>query len=72
MVAAGRRSIVEVVVAAGGDGACTPCGGCRQKIREFGQPGTLICMVDASGAVRLVRSLGELLPDSFGPANLDR
>ncbi|MFI8926358.1 cytidine deaminase [Streptomyces sp. NPDC053474] len=42
-----------------------PCGRCRQLLYEFGGPGLLI--ETASG----VRSLAELLPDAFGPENLD-
>ncbi|GBQ09735.1 cytidine deaminase [Komagataeibacter rhaeticus] len=70
MVMAGGRHIRRVVVCGGGDAACTPCGGCRQKIREFGAPQTPVTMVSPSGTVRLVRTLAELLPDSFGPDNL--
>ena len=66
MVAAGRRRIAEVVIA-GGDLPCPPCGGCRQKLREFAGPDVSVRMVDAEGRTLLVRSLGELLPDSFGP-----
>ena len=56
------------MVVAGDDGApCTPCGGCRQKMREFAEPEMLVRMVDASGAVLLVRSLDDLLPHAFGP-----
>ncbi len=72
MIAAGRQRIAEVVVAGGEGAACTPCGGCRQKIREFAQADILIRMVDAEGAPLLVRTLGALLPDSFGPTNLGR
>ncbi|WP_308402317.1 cytidine deaminase [Streptomyces sp. AN091965] len=42
-----------------------PCGRCRQLLYEFGGPGLLI--ETASG----VRSLAEMLPDAFGPENLD-
>src|SRR3954449_10847330 len=38
MALAGRRRIVEVVVVGGGTGLCTPCGGCRQRLREFAGP----------------------------------
>ncbi|EFH11324.1 cytidine deaminase [Pseudoroseomonas cervicalis] len=66
----GRR-IAELVVAGGGDAPCTPCGGCRQKIREFGRPETLLRIVDATGRERLRLTLAELLPHSFGPETLD-
>lgn len=70
MVAQGGRDIRRVVVCGGGNAACTPCGGCRQKIREFASPRTPVTMVSAGGAVLLVRTLAELLPDSFGPDSL--
>ncbi len=70
MVLAGGRRIVEVVVAGGGTHACPPCGGCRQKIREFAGPGAIIRMVDASGTPLLQSTLGALLPHSFGPEAL--
>ena len=71
MILSGGRAISEVVVA-GGDGGtpCMPCGGCRQKIREFAGPGTPVRVVGETGAVLLVRTLAELLPDSFGPHSL--
>lgn len=70
MILSGSRTIEAVVIAAGGDVACTPCGGCRQKIREFAGPETLVHIVDAAGTLLLSRTLDELLPHSFGPASL--
>jgi cytidine deaminase len=70
MCMAGGRRIAEVVVAGGGDMPCTPCGGCRQKIREFAGPQTPVRMVDAEGRLLLTTTLEDLLPHSFGPANL--
>ena len=72
MVLAGGRRIAELVVAGGGDAPCTPCGGCRQKLREFGGPELVIRVVDAAGQTLLQTSLAELLPHSFGPDNLAR
>lgn len=72
MALAGGRRIAEIVVAGGGVAPCTPCGGCRQKLREFGAAATLVHIVDATGATLLRTSLGELLPHSFGPENLAR
>ena len=72
MVLAGGRFIAEIVVAGAGSAPCAPCGGCRQKLREFGRPDLLVRMVDAEGREVLARTLGELLPDSFGPENLGK
>lgn len=70
MVMSGGRHISEIVIAGGGDQPCTPCGGCRQRIREFASPDAKVTMVNPAGDVLLVRTLGELLPDSFGPDHL--
>ena len=36
MVAAGEKVLTEVYVVAGSEMPVTPCGGCRQKLAEFG------------------------------------
>ncbi len=69
MIAAGRRRIGEMVVLADGAALCTPCGGCRQRIREFADAGTNIHLCGPEGLRRTV-TLGELLPFAFGPDNL--
>lgn len=72
MVAGGDLRIVEVVVMGGtpGDGMlCTPCGGCRQRLREFCAPDVQIHVCGPEGLRRTV-TLEELLPLSFGPENL--
>ena len=70
MVLAGGRRITELVIAALGPAPCPPCGGCRQKIREFAGPEAVIRMVDADGNLLMQDTLGALLPHSFGPQNL--
>jgi cytidine deaminase len=69
MVAGGARQIAEMVVLAGGDRLCAPCGGCRQRIREFAGPDLVIHLCGPEGVRRTV-TLGELLPLAFGPENL--
>ena len=71
MVMAGGTRIAKIAVA-GGDGnlLCTPCGACRQRIREFGSAETPV-MVCGPDRLQRVFTLGELLPESFGPENLD-
>jgi cytidine deaminase len=64
MVAAGEREVVEALVVAAGERLCTPCGGCRQRLSEFGTPQTLVHLCDPGGLRRTV-TLGELLPLSF-------
>jgi cytidine deaminase len=69
MISAGGRRIAEMVVLAEGETLCTPCGGCRQRIREFADRDTPIHLCGPEGVRRTV-TLGELLPLSFGPDNL--
>lgn len=70
MVIAGQNRIAELVVMGGGEGLCTPCGGCRQRLREFA---ALDCPIHIAGpeGLRQRFTLGELLPFSFGPENLN-
>lgn len=73
MIVGGDRRVREIVVMGGtpGDGVlCTPCGGCRQRLREFAAPETHIHVCGPEG-LRRTFTLGELLPHSFGPDNLD-
>jgi cytidine deaminase len=73
MIFAGDRRIEAVAVAGGktGDGTlCTPCGACRQRLREFGAPDLRIHICGPEG-LRRTFTLQELLPHSFGPDNLE-
>ena len=69
MIMAGGRKIDAIAVAGKGDVLCTPCGGCRQRIREFAEAATPIIIADETGE-RARFTLAEILPDSFGPDNL--
>ena len=69
MVAAGGTRIAAAVVVGEGEHLCTPCGGCRQKLREFADGDTPIVVADLE-QVRARFTLGELLPHSFGPEHL--
>ncbi len=69
MVMAGERKATEIAVVGAGEGLCTPCGGCRQKIREFAADTAPVLVCGPEG-VRRRFTLGELLPQSFGPDNL--
>ncbi len=71
MALAGERRIAEILVIGDGEALCTPCGGCRQRIREFAAPETPIHIAGPQG-VRARFTLEELLPHSFGPDNLTR
>jgi cytidine deaminase len=69
MLAAGESRIAEIVVMGEGDSLVTPCGGCRQRIREFAAGDTPIHIAGPEG-IRKSFTLEELLPFSFGPDNL--
>ncbi|WP_146344303.1 cytidine deaminase [Phaeobacter marinintestinus] len=64
MVAAGETELSEVYVVAQSPVPVTPCGGCRQKLAEFGAGDVKVTMATASGT-EMVMSLGELLPGAF-------
>lgn len=73
---------IALAVAADIDAPCSPCGICRQFIREFCPLDLPILMVpsshdpsnpDKAGAKPVTETtLGELLPMSFGPEDLSR
>ncbi|MDB5647680.1 MAG: cytidine deaminase [Methylobacterium sp.] len=69
MVVGGGRVIAELLVLGPGPALVTPCGACRQRIREFAGPEVLVHVADGTG-VRAAFTLGALLPESFGPDNL--
>lgn len=69
MVLDETQTISEVLVVGNTDFMLTPCGGCRQKIREFGNGDTLIHMCGENKVVKTM-TLNELLPESFGPDKL--
>lgn len=70
LIMAGGKTIKEVAVLGNGDVLCTPCGGCRQKIREFAGGDVQIHCCTESGKLLQTFTLNELLPASFGPEHL--
>lgn len=62
----GGKRLAAVAVCDGDGRRLTPCGRCRQVLLEFGGPELLVDGVDGP------RPLADLLPDAFGPADLDR
>ncbi|HWH82776.1 MAG TPA: cytidine deaminase [Burkholderiaceae bacterium] len=69
MVLAGSTRIRAVAVVGSGAALVTPCGGCRQKLREFGAADVPVLIGDAD-TLRATFTLGALLPESFGPEHL--
>lgn len=70
MISAGQRELAKVYVMGPGEHLCTPCGDCRQRIREFATPDTQIMVLSYQGEVLKTYSMETLLPDAFGPENL--
>lgn len=68
-VAQGARKVEAVVVYTPTPAAATPCGACRQVIREFGPDALVVCCTDDERAERRY-TLAELLPAAFGPDQL--
>jgi len=68
-IAAGARSIDAVAVVAGTTRPGPPCGGCRQVLAEFCAAGTRV-LYAAAGGGSVETTLGALLPEAFGAADL--
>ncbi|MDR3471432.1 MAG: cytidine deaminase [Devosia sp.] len=66
MIMGGGKRITRIFVTGPGKVPVTPCGGCRQRIREFADLDTPVIALGVEGEP-LVTTLGELLPHSFGP-----
>ena len=70
MIDAGVRKIDAVAVVTAADEPTPPCGACRQVLWEFG-PEALV-VAETTGGRRLMWALADLLPNAFGPRDLDR
>ncbi|MCQ0990494.1 cytidine deaminase [Jiella marina] len=70
MVMDGGGRIAEIAVVAEKLRACSPCGGCRQRIAEFATPQTRVHLCDARTGVVETVTMGELLPHSFATDSL--
>lgn len=70
--AMGHRDILAVAVSAPKARGTTPCGGCRQVMNEFKpREGDLIVVIEEEDGPRQI-PLRMLLPDAFGPRDLER
>jgi len=69
MVMGGEKNIKMIYVMTKNDEGGIPCGGCRQRIREFSDENTQIMMCSPDGVQQRI-NLSELLPNSFGPEHL--
>jgi cytidine deaminase len=66
MISGGGSKIAGIAVVGGKDNieACTPCGGCRQKIREFADAETRIVLLGEEEKIDRY-SIDDLLPAAF-------
>lgn len=67
-ISEGEKEFIALAVVTSNGG--TPCGSCRQVLAEFGLD-TIILVADAQGNLVLERTVAEMLPGSFGPADLE-
>ncbi len=65
-VSEGQREFASIAIATRNGGS--PCGACRQVLREFA-PRLRVLLVDDANHVREF-TLDQLLPESFGPESL--
>ncbi len=70
MVLAGVRKAHAVLVVGAGEHLITPCGGCRQKLREFCDPQTFRVLAVNENGQQQQWTLEQLIPSSFGPDHL--
>src|SRR6056297_1553157 len=71
MVAAGETALIEVAIIADSPAPISPCGGCRQRLAEFGGGETRVIMATLDGQQATAR-LDELLPGAFSSVSLPR
>ena len=69
MIMGGEKKIKHIYVMTKNDEGGIPCGGCRQRIREFSDSNTEVFMCSKDGVQGRV-NISELLPNSFGPEHL--
>lgn len=71
MVAAGEKRLTAVAVIADSPAPVPPCGGCRQKLAEFGA-GDVPVTLATTGGLSHQTCIADLLPGSFSAAHMDR
>ena len=71
MAAGGQYKLAEVYVVADSPVPVSPCGGCRQKLAEFGAPDTPVTLATTDGAEHHT-TIGALLPGAFDADQMER
>ena len=70
-VSEGERSFTALAVTCSGENPAFPCGVCRQALSEFCPPEMPVVCANKDGEA-FETTLGELLPHSFGPKDLNK
>lgn len=70
-VAGGHRRFLAIAIAGPPGVALGPCGMCRQVLSEFSPDGALRVVTRAADGTPRATTIAALLPDAFGPADLD-
>ncbi len=70
MVAKAKQPLQAIIIYTPTKTPSAPCGACRQVINEFGPEAEVISFCDGPGVLR--KKLSGLLPDAFGPHNLEK
>ena len=73
----GQRDFTAIAIVGGPAGQpvselCAPCGVCRQVMMEFCDPATFRILMGTGGDTFEERTLQQMLPFGFGPANLGK
>nr|WP_142661527.1 cytidine deaminase [Paracoccus laeviglucosivorans] len=69
MIASGETRLTEVAVIADSPSPVPPCGGCRQKLAEFGDADTPVLLATTAGKT-LHTTIGALLPGRFDASHM--
>lgn len=67
MISSGEKTIKEILIVGDGKSLITPCGSCRQQIFEFAINADMPVHLCDSQGVQKTLSIGQLLPNAFGP-----
>ena len=71
MVAGGETELTEVYVIADSPAPVPPCGGCRQKLAEFGKGDTPVTLATMAGE-EVTTTIADLLPGAFTMAHMEK
>lgn len=64
MVSSGEQQIKSIVIIAGNNLLCPPCGACRQRIHEFSTPETIIHLCSKEKTFESI-TIDKILPMAF-------